>query len=92
MSQDVNQSIFKKWLVVTLAVTVIGAMAALPLWNFIFKPSGPSVDKVECERQTIAAGRRGSRRWPNVSDCQPRSLDAARDAAAAVSANAIELI
>ena len=31
----------KKWLLPALAIVVVGAVAAVPLWNFLLKPAGP---------------------------------------------------
>ena len=39
----VKQSKVKKWLAIAIAVVLVGAMAAAPLWNKFFKPSGPGI-------------------------------------------------
>jgi HlyD family secretion protein len=39
----VKQPKVKKWLAIAIAVAMVGAMAAVPLWNKFFKPSGPGI-------------------------------------------------
>jgi len=43
MSEHFMQSKSKIWLLIAIAVVVVGAMAFLPVWNMFFKPSGPGI-------------------------------------------------
>lgn len=56
----------KKWLVIGIAVLVVGAMAAVPVWNWFFKTSGPGpgfvsgngrIEATEIDVATKLAGR-----------------------------------
>ena len=37
------RSKYGRWAVIATAVIVIGALAALPVWNMLFKPTGPGI-------------------------------------------------